>query len=1047
MLSLLASIVLATPSDSWMGTLRLDIEKDGGRFTLLGKTTDKTAIVLPGNKGLWPFSISDQQKFLATIAYEELPYTELESGDHKITGDFSWVEVPAQIQIPPNISHLELYIQNKKVEYPIIQNGHTLLLKDADQPDHISLSVNRKILDLYPTHIQTDIQLQVTGESRRISIPFPVLGNDTILNIESSASAWYDNEQIWLHAQPGTHSIRVNSRTAQTVLFVPKTPEPWPAEETWILPSTSSRQIKQEQTIDLAPKTVSKQILSLQKDVWLTDQHLYVEDRLQGFSTETVSLLPTPQSAAVQQITPPQSQNPDGEIFLRSPDVKVQIDRQTNRSSLHTVGWQDLNIHSLSVFLHYPSSWKLLYISGLQSAPFYRVWLPQLFLWMGILGMFLWRAPKNWSLLGGICLGFIAIGHPLFLIFITVLLLFKPFLQKQRSLTRVALSLLYAAFITYIVQQELFTPVQMLEKEIALSSQQNTVLNLHWLDPFYNILRLLIFIPLFSLCLWKAMRKNVNVLLAFLTLFCAFSLDSTTAQAADFCTPKCTDAPLLSLKIEQNTLEMEGEIHALRQGEWPLPGPIQNFRPTSLTINGQPYHATRKEKNGHIHLYLEPGVWHFRAVGTIQEPLYLFFPQKVQQLNFYSLDHQVEGLHPNGSHESYLMISKQNLSQERLDYGTLEVEIRISSVTEIRYTFERNPHFSLPLLLTIPAIDRTEEIYPPQEISLSAEESKKTWTITFPTTESFRVEPTQHPSIVEFWNVECVGDRLCERDNTSFLQRYHAPTQGSVFTVQTLHPFPNPLLSKDGVYRIWEDETKIYQELQFSFQAPLSGSLPFHFTQTPATLSIFHNNQKKTFNSEIPYREGKNEYRIRWSTEPYTTLEKPPIPNTDILFERLSLTMSSYQRVLVPLTPAVLYKYVFGFLFVSIASLLLARHPFSKLRFREWLILLLGSVSLHWMLPFALIFSLFLFSSKTVKEVPSGLFIVSLITALYYTHDPVQIEIIPQSEIPSMQYIGIPYWLRDLLFFLWCLWTLFVLRRLILHLSKQTMEIGGSETS
>ncbi|GAA5508530.1 hypothetical protein [Novipirellula caenicola] len=155
---------------AWPSTLKLTVDDDGGAFELEVQRFDETWMPLPGNVTFWPRNVQLDGEPVVVVQHDGAPSVKLDKGNGKLTGEFSWQQMPQRMQIPASIGILTLSVNGADVADPTWDaKGEVWLKRSRSEPtdkDLLSVKVYRKIEDGIPLWLRTQIELTVSGKSR-----------------------------------------------------------------------------------------------------------------------------------------------------------------------------------------------------------------------------------------------------------------------------------------------------------------------------------------------------------------------------------------------------------------------------------------------------------------------------------------------------------------------------------------------------------------------------------------------------------------------------------------------------------------------------------------------------------------------------------------------------------------------------------------------------------------------------------------------------------------------------------------------------------------
>ena len=102
----------------WPAYLTLDVEATQGQFIQSGMLFDDGWVFLAGDQKNWPVAVKNNEQSLAVVLRQNTPAVYLSKGEYKITGQFSWNQLPEKLSIPKSIGVVQLSLHAKKLSNP-----------------------------------------------------------------------------------------------------------------------------------------------------------------------------------------------------------------------------------------------------------------------------------------------------------------------------------------------------------------------------------------------------------------------------------------------------------------------------------------------------------------------------------------------------------------------------------------------------------------------------------------------------------------------------------------------------------------------------------------------------------------------------------------------------------------------------------------------------------------------------------------------------------------------------------------------------------------
>ncbi len=409
----------------WPARLELSLDSETGRFTQVFFVDAASTVRLPGDSQHWPEDVELDGRPAPVVGGGSGPRLALEPGRHEVSGRFHWKELPQLLRVPPETGLISLTLDGQPVPFPRRDGEGRLWLREqvgrkSAAENRLTLQVHRHVVDEIPLQLTTDVQLQVSGESREARLG-PVLPPGFVpLGVWSPLPARLEADgTLRIQVRPGRWQVRLTARregrvSELTLPAVPPEGTEWDRSEIWAFEARPNlRLVDVEGVSPVDPsqtelpaewrslptylvaegdtlRLVEKRRGSsgpLRDDLQLTRTwHLdfdgrgaTVSDAITGTMRSTARLEMGPATrlgrAAVNGLDQPITRRvaTEGEtgagIEVPLGHLNVDADSRVESGVRHlpAVGW-DQDFSALAGQLQLPPGWKLLHVSGVDHA-------------------------------------------------------------------------------------------------------------------------------------------------------------------------------------------------------------------------------------------------------------------------------------------------------------------------------------------------------------------------------------------------------------------------------------------------------------------------------------------------------------------------------------------------------------------------------------------------------------------------------------------------------------------------------------------------------
>ncbi len=424
----LLSSPTTTRTCAWPTRLSLTLGERGGSFEQRWRVERRLVVPLPGDERHWPQDVLVDGRAAAIGAIDGRPGVGLDAGQHIVRGRFQWDALPDLLQVPPQTALLALSLETstglQRVASPKRDQQGRLWLRqrgpaDDGRESRLKILVYRRIVDDVPMHLETRIDLEVSGRSRELALGRALPQGFVPMSLSSPLPARIDADgRLRVQLRPGRFAIQLEARRDQHVPTIASTLPggPWASSEVWVfearpdlrlvtlkgatpidprqttLPSEwkslpayllkpgDSLELEEKRRGDADP---AADLLALSRSWWLDfDGRGYtIQDRIEGEirrssrldMATTTALGRVELNGRDQFITvrPDPEPGDDGFVGVEVPRGAVKVTAESRiddaGSRVPAVGW-DQDFHSLQGRLHLPPGWRLVHASGVDRA-------------------------------------------------------------------------------------------------------------------------------------------------------------------------------------------------------------------------------------------------------------------------------------------------------------------------------------------------------------------------------------------------------------------------------------------------------------------------------------------------------------------------------------------------------------------------------------------------------------------------------------------------------------------------------------------------------
>ncbi len=298
-----------------------------------------------------------------------------------------------------------------------------------------------------------------------------------------------------------------------------------------------------------------------------------------------------------------------------------------------------------------------------------------------------------------------------------------------------------------------------------------------------TLARILLVLALAAVLL-KASRASKAAALILLTLFFGMAAP-VSAQSPDQQTleklrerllepsdayPAAADIPNVSLKLSNQQIVIEAEIHAAIQTAVPFPGSLPAWSPVAVLVDGKAEAALRRE-DGYLWVVLPAGVHRVRIEGRLADATEWewTFQLKPRRVAIEAPDWTFTGVRPDGVPEQQIFFARKQkaaagaASYDRQDLQTaaaIDRHLELGLLWQVRTTVTRLSPPGKAIALRVPLLPGENVLSSNAvvkegfiELRLSAQEQTFTWESGLAVTEHIHLATRADDAWVERWHL------------------------------------------------------------------------------------------------------------------------------------------------------------------------------------------------------------------------------------------------------------------------------------------------------
>lgn len=461
------------------------------------------------------------------------------------------------------------------------------------------------------------------------------------------------------------------------------------------------------------------------------------------------------------------------------------------------------------------------------------------------------------------------------------------------------------------------------------------------------------------------------------------------------CAPRCVTTAAVTLTVSGGTLSVEAEVHAAADSSWPVPGPVADWIPASVTLDGTAAAAVVRHDDGFLHLRLAPGTHRVALSGPLppRDSLALQFPERPRRIRASAEGWQVDGVREDGTTDGAVQLSRRlapTAGGERGAEGTYAPWLEVARVLEVGVSWRvetvvrRLSPTGSPVVVKVPLLPGLMVADPDLTVAdgaavvtLGRDETEVSFagTLTPRETEPVLLSAAEGQPWSEVWVVRCGAVWQCEaeaafppvtRSRDGRLAPEFRPWPGETLTLRFRRPAgaPGQSVTVDRASLSVTPGVRLTDAtLSLDARASRTGTVSLRLPAGAELQTVKIRGSLRPVKPEgeklvLPVEAGAQEIEVTWRQKGgMSLLTKLPRIGLDLpaANANVALNLPADRWLLLAggprWGPAILF---WGYLLaVALAAVLLGRVPWSPLATWEWLLLAFGLTQIP--LPAALV--------------------------------------------------------------------------------------------
>lgn len=234
---------------AWPGELAVDVAAGSADFSQSWQLYAEEWVPLAGDERYWPSGVTIDGEPRAAVLRSGRPTVRVPAGTHVIAGTLRWETRPASLPVPLETGIVALTLDGEAVAIPELDRGVLWLGLRPDlavEEDRLNVQVYRRLTDSIPLRIDTQIELDVAGQSREVELEGAMLSGFVGESLSSGLPAELDADgTLRIQVRPGTWVVSLTAHHPAIVAEFTRSDvvAPWPTDEIWSFQSNPALRV------------------------------------------------------------------------------------------------------------------------------------------------------------------------------------------------------------------------------------------------------------------------------------------------------------------------------------------------------------------------------------------------------------------------------------------------------------------------------------------------------------------------------------------------------------------------------------------------------------------------------------------------------------------------------------------------------------------------------------------------------------------------------------------------------------------------------------